>query len=225
MNWLTQGRLIPESLQPLPQWLSPVANAVDGLGAEALTQFIPTIGQGVHSAVLVLFGDQKDVLIIERAVDASLHSGQPAFPGGRVEVSDQSAIAAALREAHEETGLDPRGVTPFAQLPDLWIPVSNYVVSPILGWWHESSPISARDVREVASVHRIPIADFVNPDNRVSIRHPSGYMGDAFEVNKLLVWGFTGGLISTLFELSGWSVPWDRDRVVAVGQGAQREHG
>jgi 8-oxo-dGTP pyrophosphatase MutT (NUDIX family) len=131
-------------------------------------------------------------------------------------MSDRSAIAAALREANEETGLDPRGVTPFAQLPDLWIPVSNYVVSPVLGWWHESSVISPRDAEEVASVHRIPIADFINPDNRVRIRHPSGYMGDAFEVNDLLVWGFTGGLISTLFELSGWSVPWDRDRIVAV---------
>lgn len=216
MNWLTQGTLIPESVQSLPTWLSPVANAVDGLGAKDLTQFLPTVGEGIHSAVLVLFGDQKDVLIIERATDTSLHSGQPAFPGGRVEVSDRSAIAAALREAQEETGLDPQGVIPFAQLPDLWIPVSNYVVSPILGWWHESSAISPRDSREVASVHRIPIADFLNPDNRVRIRHPSGYMGDAFEVNSLLVWGFTGGLLSTLFELSGWSVPWDRDKVVTV---------
>ncbi|MCH9831620.1 MAG: coenzyme A pyrophosphatase, partial [Actinomycetia bacterium] len=63
---------------------------------------------------------------------------------------------------------------------------------------------------------RIPISEFINPDNRVRIRHPSGYMGDAFEVSNLLVWGFTGGLLSTLFELSGWSIPWDRDRVVPV---------
>ena len=216
MTWLTQGILIPDPAEPLPQWLQPVAHAVDGLGAKDFTQFIPTVGEGIHSAVLVLFGDQQDVLIIERATNTRSHSGQPAFPGGRVEISDASAIAAALREAHEETGLDPQGVTPFAQLPDLWIPISNYVVSPILGWWHESSDIGPKDAREVASVHRIPIADFINPDNRVRIRHPSGYMGDAFEVNDLLVWGFTGGLLSTLFELSGWSVPWDRDRVVAV---------
>ncbi len=216
MNWLTQGKLIPESLQSLPQWLHPMANAVDGLSAKDLTQFIPIAGVGIHSAVLVLFGDQEDILIIERATDSSPHSGQPAFPGGRVEVTDQSTIAAALREAHEETGLDPRGVTPFAQLPDLWIPVSNYVVSPVLGWWHESNTVGPRDAREVASVHRIPIADFLNPENRVRIRHPSGYLGDAFEVNNLLVWGFTGGLLSTLFNLSGWSVPWDQDRVVAL---------
>ena len=216
MTWLTQGILIPDPAESLPQWLQPVARAVDGLGAKDFTQFIPTEGEGIHSAVLVLFGDQQDVLIIERATNTRSHSGQPAFPGGRVEISDASAIAAALREAHEETGLDPQGVTPFAQLPDLWIPISNYVVSPILGWWHESSDIGPKDAREVASVHRIPIADFINPDNRVRIRHPSGYMGDAFEVNDLLVWGFTGGLLSTLFELSGWSIPWDRDRVVAV---------
>ncbi len=216
MNWLTQGTLIPESLDSLPQWLNPVVTAVDGLEAKELTQFIPTVGEGVHSAVLVLFGDQQDILIIERATNNRSHSGQSAFPGGRVEDSDRSAIAAALREANEETGVDPQGVTPFALLPDLWIPVSNYVVSPVLGWWHESSAIGPRDAQEVASVHRIPIADFINPDNRVRIRHPSGYMGDAFEVNELLVWGFTGGLLSTLFELSGWSIPWDRDRVVNV---------
>lgn len=216
MSWLTQGTLIPGSINALPSWLSPVAKAVDGLDTKDLTQFVPSLGVGVHSAVLVLFGDQRDVLIIERATDASLHSGQPAFPGGRVEFSDRSAIAAALREAQEETGLDPQGVTPFAQLPDLWIPISNYVVSPILGWWHEPSAVGPRDTREVASVHRIPIADFVNPSNRVRIRHPSGYMGDAFEVNNLLVWGFTGGLLSTLFERSGWSVPWNRNRVIEI---------
>lgn len=216
MNWLTRGTLIPESLDSLPPWLGPVVSAVDGLEAKDLSRFTPTSGEGVHSAVLVLFGDQHDVLIIERATNTRSHSGQSAFPGGRVEISDQSATAAALREANEETGLDPRGVTPFALLPDVWIPVSNYVVSPILGWWHESSEVGPRDAEEVASVHRIPIADFINPDNRVRIRHPTGYMGDAFEVNELLVWGFTGGLLSTLFELSGWSVPWDRDRVVAV---------
>jgi 8-oxo-dGTP pyrophosphatase MutT (NUDIX family) len=216
VNWLTQGTLIPESLDSLPPWLDPLVSAVDGLEAKDLTQFIPRVGEGIHSAVLVLFGDQQDVLIIERATNTRSHSGQPAFPGGRVESSDESAIAAALREANEETGLDPHGVTPFAQLPDLWITVSNYVVSPILGWWHEASAISPRDVEEVASVHRIPIADFINPDNRVRIRLASGYMGDAFEVNELLVWGFTGGLLSTLFELSGWSVPWDRNRVIDI---------
>lgn len=213
MTWLTQGKLFPEALINLPQWLEPVAKAADGLRATDLTQFVPTQSKGTHSAVLVLFGEYEDILIIERATDSSLHSGQPAFPGGRVEAFDKSVTKAALREAHEETGVDPSGVTAFAQLPDLWIPVSDYVVSPILGWWHESSKVGPRDAREVASVHRVPIADFVNPNNRVRIRHQSGYIGDAFEVNNLLVWGFTGGLLSTLFELSGWSIPWDRDRV------------
>ena len=216
MNWSTHGTLMPGSTESLPTWLDPVARAVDGIEASKLTQFIPTAGVGVHSAVLVLFGDQEDILLIERATDNSLHSGQPAFPGGRVEATDRSSSDAALREAHEETGLNPVGVTPIAQLPDLWIPISNYVVSPILGWWHSPSDVYARDSNEVASVHRVPISEFINPDNRVRIRHPSGYMGDAFEVSNLLVWGFTGGLLSTLFELSGWSIPWDRDRVVPV---------
>jgi hypothetical protein len=68
----------------------------------------------------------------------------------------------------------------FGALPDLWVPVTNFVVTPVLGWWREPSPVSAQDPAEVSSVHRVLIADLVDPANRCRVRHPSGYFGPGF---------------------------------------------
>ncbi len=146
------------------------------------------------------------------------HAGQPAFPGGAVDDDDEDAAAAALREAQEETGIDPSGVLVFGALPDLWVPVTNYVVTPVLGWWHTMSPVWALDAAEVESVHRVPISDLVDPANRCRVLHPSGFVGPAFEVDGLLVWGFTAGLISGLLDRLGWAEPWDESRVVPLAE-------
>ena len=60
---------------------------------------------------------------------------------------------------------------------------------------------------------RVPVADLVDPANRLQLRHASGYVGPAFEVGGMLVWGFTAGLLDRLLELAGWAVPWDTARV------------
>mgnify|MGYP002866422361 FL=1 len=65
------------------------------------------------------------------------------------------------------------------------------------------------DAGEVESVVRVPLAELLDPANRVSVRHPSGFVGPAFDVRGLLVWGFTAGLLSRLFALVGWERPWD----------------
>ena len=93
--------------------------------------------------MLILFGEsdgQPDVLLIERAHDMRSHAGQPAFPGGGVDDTDDGPIGAALREASEETGLDPDGVEVAGPvLPDLWVPPSGFVVTPVLAWWRQPS--------------------------------------------------------------------------------------
>lgn len=217
MEWTRQGRLL-ESPDRLPEWLRPLAALVPGLQADDLTRFVPPHGEGRHSAVLLLFGPDRDLLLIQRASTMRAHAGQPALPGGAVDPGDESAIETALREAHEETGLDPMGVEVFGQLPDLWVPVTGFVVTPVLGWWAHPSPVWARDPAEVSSVHRIGIDEFVDPSHRCRVAHPSGYVGPGFEVRGLLVWGFTAGLISGLIDRAGWARPWDESRIVSLDE-------
>lgn len=213
-TWLDE-----QVLAALPRWLSPVVDALRRITPRDLSAFLPPPDGGRPGAVLMLFGETSaghDLLIIERAHDMRSHAGQPAFPGGAIDPQDDGPIAAALREAHEETGLDPSGVTVFGTLPDLWLPPSGFVVTPVLGWWSTPSPVSAADPAEVASVHRIPIDDLLNPLNRVEVKHPIGYVGPGFEVNDLLVWGFTAGLISRLFDAAGWTIPWEPARQIDI---------
>jgi 8-oxo-dGTP pyrophosphatase MutT (NUDIX family) len=217
MEWSRRGRTF-EAAAALPDWLVPVAELAGAATAEELTRFVPPHGQGRHSAVLLLFGPDRDLLLIQRASTMRAHAGQPALPGGAVDDEDETAVHAALREAQEETGLDPTGVEVFAVLPDLWVPVTDFVVTPVLGWWARPTPVWPCDPAEVASVHRIRIEEFVEPAHRCRVLHPSGYVGPAFEVQGLLVWGFTAGLISGLLDRLGWSQPWDEDRILALDE-------
>jgi 8-oxo-dGTP pyrophosphatase MutT (NUDIX family) len=200
---------------PVPGWLEPLLTAVRGVGAEQLTRFVPPADADRRSAVLILFGDGADgpdLLLIERAHDMRSHAGQPAFPGGALD-PDETPVAAALREAAEETGLDPAGVDVLDVLPDLWLPPSGFVVTPVLGWWAAPTPVAAREPAEVASVHRVGLATLTDPANRFRVRHPSGYVGPAFAAHGLVVWGFTGGLLDRLVYLAGWERDWDREDV------------
>ena len=85
-------------------------------------------------------------------------------------------------------------------------------MTPVLGWWRTPSPVHAAAPAEVAAVHRVPVMELTDPGNRVLVTHPSGYVGPAFKVRGMLVWGFTAGLLDRLLAISGWEVPWDRDR-------------
>ena len=70
---------------------------------------------------------------------------------------------------------------------------------------------------------RVPLAALADPANRLRVRHPSGYVGPAFVVAGLLVWGFTGGILSALLDLGGWARPWDTNRTLGLGEAwAQR---
>jgi 8-oxo-dGTP pyrophosphatase MutT (NUDIX family) len=201
----------------VPAWLRPLVDAAAVVRPEQLSRFLPPDDGVRESAVLILFGEGPagpDLLLIERAHDLRSHAGQPAFPGGGIDAEDLDAVAAALREAQEETGLDPAGVDVVTTLPALWIPVSGHSVTPVVGWWRNPSPVRVVDPGEVASVHRVPLSDLVNPANRVRVQHPSGHIGAAFQVRGLLVWGFTAGLLDRMLHLAGWEQPWDASRIV-----------
>ncbi|GAA3373727.1 CoA pyrophosphatase [Streptomyces sannanensis] len=213
----------------LPEWLTPVARAAEDVEPEQLSRFLPPEGGGGRqSAVLVLFGEGErgpELLLMERASQLRSHGGQPAFPGGALDPGDgdprtTGPLRAALREAQEETGLDPRGVQIFAVLPRLFIPVSDFVVTPVLGWWRRPSPVGAVDPAETARVFTAPVVDLTDPANRATVVHPSGHQGPAFLVESALVWGFTAGVIDRILHFSGWERPWDRTRKVPLDRHA-----
>lgn len=215
----------PVSPVPLPGWWTPLASRAAAVRGEGITRFRPPPEGGRDSAVLVLLGEDApdssgtavvpgpDVLLLERAASLRNHAGQPAFPGGASEPGDADPAATALREATEEVALRPDTVEVVTTLPRLWIPVSGYAVTPVLGWWREPHEVYPADEAEVARVARLPVSELVDPANRLRVRHPSGYVGPAFQVREMLVWGFTAGVLSTVLDLAGWVRPWDRTRV------------
>lgn len=185
-----------------------------------------------RSAVLVLFGvlddvpadhpsalvpADLDVLLTRRSPGLSHHPGQVSFPGGGIDPGDAGPVAAALREAQEETGLDPAGVEVIGELPTVPLVVSGNRVTPVLGWWRTPSPVWAVDPLEATDVFRVPVADLVDPERRrtaVLDRGGVRHAGPAFEVSGHLVWGFTAYLLSGILDALGWAEPWDRSRTV-----------
>ncbi|KAB1924531.1 MULTISPECIES: NUDIX hydrolase [Micromonospora] len=203
-----------------PEWIEPLLTRLGTARAEDFTRLTTPAEGGRESAVLVLLGEQPgagpDVLVLQRAATLRNHAGQPAFPGGAADPEDADVRATALREANEEVGLDPASVTVLAELPKLWIPVSDFVVTPVLAWWHDPHPVHPREPAEVAHVARLPVSELVDPANRLRVRHPSGWIGPAFSARGMLVWGFTAGVLATLLEMGGWARPWSRGRVVEL---------
>ncbi|MER7110159.1 NUDIX hydrolase [Streptomyces sp. NPDC000229] len=208
----------------LPDWLEPVARAARTVAPEQLSRFLPPERGGRQSAVLILFGEGDrgpELLLMERAGSLRSHAGQLSFPGGALDPEDgdpeaDGLLRAALREAEEETGLDPSGVQIFGVLPRLYIPVSGFVVAPVLGWWRSPSPFRAVDPAETARVFTVPVADLTDPANRATTVHPSGHRGPAFLVESALVWGFTAGVIDRILHFAGWERPWDREKQVPL---------
>ncbi|MER7724644.1 CoA pyrophosphatase [Streptomyces sp. NPDC096323] len=219
------GAAIDVTAEGLPSWLEPVARAARTVEPRQLSRFLPPAsGAGRQSAVLVLFGEGArgpELLLMERAGSLRSHPGQPSFPGGSLDPADgdqatTGPLRAALREAEEETGLDPRGVQIFGVLPRLYIPVSSFVVTPVLGWWRSPSPVGVVDPAETARVFTVPVADLTDPANRVTTHHPSGHRGPAFLVESALVWGFTAGVIDRILHFAGWERPWDKAKQVPL---------
>ncbi|HEV3381884.1 MAG TPA: CoA pyrophosphatase [Trebonia sp.] len=183
----------------------------------------PPAGGGRQSAVLVLFGegpDGPDLLYIQRERGLRRHPGQPAFPGGALEETDDGPAAAALREAAEETGLDPSGVDVLATLPELFIWRSQFRVVPVLAWWRVPCAVHAADAGEIASVERIPVAVLADPANRFMLRNPGGRLSPAFHVGQMLIWGFTGMITDRLLAFGGWELPWDPSAPRELPEGA-----
>ena len=183
-------------------------------------------GGGRSSAVLALVSEAgNNIVLTRRPLSLRHHAGQVALPGGRAEDTDQTIVDTALREAHEEVGLDERLVTVRGTLPTAHVAASSSDVTTVVATWGGAGTVGVVDPAEVALVQRVRLADLANPSARATTRHPSGYRGPAFVLPDLFVWGFTAHVLDALLDYGGWSRSWDRERMVDIPEeylGAQR---
>lgn len=180
-------------------------------------------GGGRDAAVLVLFSgpqdsssdglpDDADLLVTVRASTLRHHAGQAAFPGGAADPGDEGPIHTALREAGEETGIDAGRLAPLATLEKMFIPPSGFHVVPVLAYSPDPGPVNVVDESETAIVARVPLRAFINPENRLMVYRKENtrrLAGPAFLLNEMLVWGFTGQVISAMLDVAGWAQPWN----------------
>ncbi|WP_225730852.1 MULTISPECIES: CoA pyrophosphatase [unclassified Nocardia] len=216
--------------QDIPVWLraaveSPEADPNDTLSlARALRRAVTITGTPRQAAVLVLFGGaangdpsgpgglpaDADILLTQRASSLRQHRGQVAFPGGAVDPGDTGPVDTALREAWEETGLLRDGVEPLAVLPKLFVPPSRFDVTPVVAYWRTPSEVRVVDQSETERVVRVPLTELLDPANRFMVRGSMGYQSPAFQVDGMLVWGLTGGILAGIAKTAGWEQDWDR---------------
>ncbi|PZS24560.1 MAG: CoA pyrophosphatase [Pseudonocardiales bacterium] len=198
----------------LPGWLDLLVRRTAEIGPGDLGRIpVPRVG-GRPAAVLVLLAEdsrtgEPDVLLQMRSQDLSAHPGQVCFPGGAAEDGDDGPVATALREAVEEVGIRADDVRPIAVLPQQYLPPSDFVVTPVLGYWERPGAVAPVDYRETVAVARVLLRVLAEPSNRLIVRGPSGYPYPAFVVPGMLVWGFTGGLLAALLTMGGWARPWE----------------
>jgi 8-oxo-dGTP pyrophosphatase MutT (NUDIX family) len=195
----------------LPDWLLPVEAAARTITVHDLTRFMPPRdAEPRRGAVLMLFGDGPEgpeLLLTERAHHMRSHPGQVSFPGGSID-EGETPRQAALREAWEETGVEPDAVEVFAEQPELWLPPSNFAVTPILGYWRDRGEVRIESPEEVHEIHHVAIADLLDPTHRIAVRHPSGWVGPGFLIGEdkdVILWGFTAGIVARLFNYLGWT--------------------
>src|SRR5690606_16708169 len=122
-----------------------------------------------------------DVFLVQRSPLLRDHPGQIALPGGRIEPSDADAIAAALRETHEETGIRPTEVTVLGKLPPVLVPVSRFVVTPVIGWADEVTTGDSIVPGEVLHTLRVSVDTMLDPETRAWVEM-SGFRSNGFRL-------------------------------------------
>lgn len=238
MSWERQrSRLAPDAT---PSWLQGLVDNVHHVPrayrrrvpAEALAAITAAsraaaalTGRNRDAAVLVLFSgpldapadslpQDADLLVTVRASTLRHHAGQAAFPGGAADPGDDGPVFTALREAQEETGLDTNRLRPLATLERMFIPPSGFHVVPVLAYSPDPGPVAVVDPAETALVSRVPVRAFINPENRIMVYRKARthrFAGPAFVLNEMLVWGFTGQVISAILDVAGWAQPWNTE--------------
>lgn len=161
--------------------------------------------QLVQAAVLVPLVDRSEgmtVLLTRRTDHLHDHAGQISFPGGRIDAGDTDAIAAALRETEEETGLDRRHIDLIGAL-DTYVTRTGFEMTPVVGLVRPGFTLSP-DTFEVAEIFEVPLAFFLEPGSRrLESREWQGKRRYfyAYPYQGYYIWGATAGMLNNLAEI------------------------
>lgn len=171
-----------------------------------LNRFSADIKKARKGGVLLLLSNQQKqvhITLIKRVKDGGAHSGQISFPGGKYEVFDANIIETAKRETFEEVGVDPEQIEILGSLSSLYIPVSNYLVFPAVGFVFEE-PKFVPDKNEVDEILNIPLKCFIGEKYKKTQKiSAQNYMIDApaYQINGYTIWGATAMIISEFVEV------------------------
>jgi len=156
------------------------------------------------AAVLVALverGTEISVLLTRRTDHLEHHPGQISFPGGHIEETDQDAVAAALRETHEEIGVAPERIQVLGRLDD-YVTRTGFHVTPVVAAIRPPLDLTP-DPHEVDAVFEVPLAFFLDPANHH--RHERVYEGVArsfyaMPYEDYYIWGATAGMLMNLYQ-------------------------
>lgn len=160
-------------------------------------------GPPVNSAVLLLLIEDRGEWIIpfiQRASAGRYHGGQIALPGGKVEPEDEDTCHTALRECHEEIGVKPEEVTVLGRLSDVYIPFSNYNITPFIGTVAKI-PNFVLSSDEVEKVILVSLTDLFNDENKTSYsfhRDEQKITAPGYKIGRYFVWGATAMIVAEL---------------------------
>jgi 8-oxo-dGTP pyrophosphatase MutT (NUDIX family) len=187
-------RTLRERLEPVER-ADTLLDTVEGEHAEARKAAV----------LLPLFvhNDELSLLFIQRANTLRAHSGEMAFPGGSQDPTDASPVMTALREAHEEIGLEAERAQVLGLLPPVFTVVSNFIITPVvayLPWGPGELQLQRSEVTEVVLA---PLKELANP---VIARHEQWTRGGVtrtvyfYDYGPYCIWGATGRMLNTLLQ-------------------------
>lgn len=165
------------------------------------------ISRARKGAVLILLYPHEEkinTVLTLRPSYNGVHSGQISFPGGKIEEGDESLAAAALREAEEEVGLQKNNIQLIGNLSDLYIPPSNFLVSPFVAKM-DAKPVLIRNEREVEKIIEVPITHFLDEKIKgvkmITPREFVSFEAPYYDVHGHTVWGATAMMLSEMTEV------------------------